>query len=248
LRRVEEGDMKAEDVVREAKTIREKLLNNVDQARYLDLQRDYIPVPKLGSGAIKLVIIGQDPTVKNEASRDAIKTVLNLDKKNSLYDYLSLIASRLGYDIEQNVYATNLLKCFFVAPPASLGAAVREYTPHWVGLLRKELSSYPDAEVITLGEPVLDALVTDGSRKVRNYWGYGGNNQADIINFRACEADSNLLNRRFLPFPHQPSIRKEFYHRHIEDYISFMASARREYTAGYERTHCLDRYQRFKKV
>ena len=41
-----------------------------------------LPTPKAfrGSGEIKLVILGQDPTVKNQKSLAKIKTVLNLDK------------------------------------------------------------------------------------------------------------------------------------------------------------------------
>lgn len=218
--------MQVDEVIREATLIRGSLIKDSNFARSIDIGRDYIPVPKVGTGDIKLVIVGQDPTVKNEKSRDLIKAVLNLDKKNSLYEYLSHIASQLGCDIEKNTYATNLLKCFYIAPPATLQNVVREHTPLWIGLLLKELSAYPDAQIITLGEPVLDALVTEGSRKVRDYWGYIGHNLGDKSKYRFCDANNNLLKRRFFPFPHQPSIRKEFYHRYMEEYIRFTASFR----------------------
>jgi len=180
-------------------------------------------VPKVGTGEIKLIIVGQDPTVKNEKSRNSIKTVLNLDRRNNLYEYLSYVAKRLDYDIEQNIYATNLLKCFCAAPPATIPNAVKELTPYWIELLKNEIAQYPQAKIITLGEPVLDALITSGSTRVRDYWGYRGNNLANISNFRSCCADENLLQRRFFPFPHQPSIRKQFYRNYIAQYTSFLA-------------------------
>lgn len=215
--------MQIEAVICEAKEIRNNVLKNIELAHHLDKQRDYIPAPKVGTEEIKIIIIGQDPTVKNEKSRDKIKTVLNLDSKNSLYRYLSFIVEKLDCDVEKNVYATNLLKCFYIAPPASIKNVVEEHTPYWIELLKKEIAQYPKAKVITFGEPVLDALITSGSKKVREHWGYQGKNQSDIARFKYCDADNNLLQRQFFPFPHQPSIRKEFYKKYIDDYISFVS-------------------------
>lgn len=209
-------------IINDAKQIRSSLLRNAVLARHIDRGRDNIPTPWIGSGEIKLILIGQDPTVKNEKSRDAIKTVLNLDKQTSLYRYLSFVAERIGCSVEENVYATNLLKCFFVAPPASIPSAVKEHAPYWIDLLKKELAQYPNAQVITLGEPLLRALVTSDSKKVRDYWGYRGNNLANIDHFKYCDESANLLQRSFFPFPHQPSIRKAFYRSYIDKYIDFM--------------------------
>jgi uracil-DNA glycosylase len=209
-------------VVQLARYIRENLLKNQKLACHIDKDRDYIPIPKVGNQKIKLIIIGQDPTVKNEKSRDTIKTVLNLDKRNSMYNYLSYIAERLGTNIEQNVYATNLLKCFYVAPPATIPGCVREHTPYWIELLRSELASFPEAVVITLGEPMLDALIINGSKKIRDYWGYQGNNQSNVSKFQYSVENTNLIQRRVFPFPHQPSIQKDFYKRYKDDYISFV--------------------------
>ncbi|NOU94893.1 hypothetical protein GC093_16930 [Paenibacillus sp. LMG 31456] len=210
-------------VVQEARNIRENLLRNQKLARHIDKGRDYIPISKVGSQKIKLIIIGQDPTVKNEKSRDTIKTVLNLDKQqNSLYNYLSSISKQLGSDIEENVYVTNLLKCFYVAPPATIPGCIREHTVYWIELLRSELASFPEAVVITLGEPVLNALIISGSKKIRDYWGYQGNNQSDVSKFHYSVENNNLLQRRVFPFPHQPSIQKYFYKRYKDDYISFV--------------------------
>ncbi len=217
-------NVEIDTIINEARKIRSELLHNEELARNIDVKREYIPVPKVGSGQIKLIIIGQDPTVKNEMSRDKVKTVLNLDKQNSLYRYLRDLADKLKYDIEENVYATNLLKCFYVVPPASIPNAVSQHTPYWIELLKAELQQYPNAIIITLGEPVLKALVTNGSEKVRDYWGYMGKKQADVTKFHYCDVGMNLLQRQLYPFPHQPSIRKEFYRETLNAYIGFVGS------------------------
>lgn len=214
--------MNIEEVIREAKEVRNKLIENNELVQHIDTCRAYIPVPKVGDGKIKVIFIGQDPTVRRKESRDKITTVLNLNKRNSLYQYLSDITTKLDYGIEQNVYATNLLKCFYEVPPASSPNLMKLHTPYWMELLIAELEQYPDAKVITLGEPVLKALVTNGYEKVRDYWGYNGNNQADVTQFNYCEADNNLIQRRIYPFPHQPSVRKEFYKTNLEKYIDFV--------------------------
>lgn len=214
--------MQIKEVTNKAECIRNKLFEDSELAQHIDKQRRYIPIPKVGSGEIEIVIIGQDPTVRREKSRDTIEVVLNLDKQNSLYRYVSSIVEKLGYDIERNLYATNLLKCFYVAPPASIPNLVRQHTPYWIELLKAELEQYPNAVVITLGEPVLTSLVTNGSKKVRDYWGYQGKNQANINNFNYCDANNNLLQRDFFPFPHQPSIRKQFYSNYLDEYIQFV--------------------------
>ena len=53
---------------------------------------------------IRLIVIGQDPTMKNEGRRETIETVLNLDKpRGSPYKYLSQICDGLGLDLRQHV-------------------------------------------------------------------------------------------------------------------------------------------------
>lgn len=217
-------DVKA--ILRRAEEIRKNLLNDEKLAFYLDKERGNIPESKIGNGEIKLFIIGQDPTVKNENSRDKIKVVLNLDKPNSLKKYINCIVEQLGLDFDKNVYATNLLKCFFMEPPASIKGVkvINEYAPYWIGLLKEELAKYPKAKVITLGQPMLNAIIINGSKNVRDYWGYQGKNQADVTKFKYCDANDNLLQRKFYPFPHQPSIRKEFYKNHLDRYVDWVKS------------------------
>lgn len=76
-------DCMVDQVVAEARDIIEQLANHDTIGRYVDRLRD-IPRPFAGSGEIRLVIIGQDPTVEREASRNAIRTVLNLDRRGAL--------------------------------------------------------------------------------------------------------------------------------------------------------------------
>ena len=95
----------------------------------------------MGGGQIKLVILGQDPTVKNAKSRAAIRTVLNLDKEGSLKRYIEGIARGLGLELARNVYATNLLKPFFLSPPASAldDSQLRDLADIWTPVLIEEI-------------------------------------------------------------------------------------------------------------
>ncbi|MCX6078805.1 MAG: hypothetical protein NTW32_04655 [Chloroflexi bacterium] len=131
----------------------------------------------MGSGSIKLIVLGQDPTVKNEASRKSIKTVLNLDKNGSARAYLSGVSQKLGIDLKQHVYATNLFKNFFVQPPTQIKQIdiFQTFLPAWLPYLKDELAQYPDIPVITLGEPVLQTILMPGlPDRLREYWGVHG--------------------------------------------------------------------------
>lgn len=185
-----------------------------------------IPKPYSGSGAVRLIILGQDPTVKDASKRAQIGTALNLDKRGSLLAYLAHVCSGLGLDIRKDVYATNLWKGFFVRPPTQIDEVdvLAESREPWLALLREELAVFPDAPVIALGEPLLRQLVLeDASPKVRDYWGYTDDWRAgETGTLRYLEASGNRLGRRLFPFPHQPSIRKLFYKQRLDEYIAFM--------------------------
>jgi len=210
------------DVVARALEIRGALLKDRALSGDLDGSIGHIPKPKLGTGDIRFIILGQDPTVKNEKGRRLITTVLNLDKTNSLYTYLSMVIVRLGGSLEEHAYATNLLKCFFRVPPAFEAGMIERHLGAWLGLLKTELAAFPKAVVLSLGEPVIQAIVTSGFRKVRDYWGYEGNNRADAGRFSYIRAENNLLGRDVFPLPHQPSVRKVFYSRWMEEYLGFV--------------------------
>jgi len=187
-----------------------------------------LPTPKAfrGSGEIKLVILGQDPTVKNQKSLAKIKTVLNLDKSGNLRNYLSEICKGLGLDLNKNVYATNYLKNFFVKPPTQFkdNDLFTKFAELWLPLLRKELAPFGNIPVITLGQPVLSLVTQRGAPKhVRDYWGYNNEwKSGKTLPFKFIDPENNLLNHNIFPFPHQPSIAKQFYRSRLMKYVDFM--------------------------
>jgi hypothetical protein len=196
-------------------------------ARYVDPRP--MPTPFLGSGQVRLIVLGQDPTVRHAASRDAIKTVLNLDRQGALRSYIDRIVSGLGLDLETHAYATNVVKNFFTEPPTSITEidVLRESARHWMPLLRDELADSPGVPIVSLGEPVLRLLVgRPASQKVGHYWGYTkGWRSGDRGPFSRVEAGSSVVGRTIYPFPHQPSIRKRFYSDRFDEYVKYVRAA-----------------------
>lgn len=188
-----------------------------------------LPIPKVhrGTGPIRLMILGQDPTVKDEVSRDQITKVLNLKGYGALHNYIKRVCLDLGLDLDQNVYATNYVKNFFTAPPTQIKQAdvLALAAKYWLPLLRDELAQYPSVPIITLGLPLLTHLVVQGaSPQVRDYWDYRGDWPLHPpVNWRYLEPHQNILDRIVFPLPHQPSYRsKEFYHKYLPDYLMFV--------------------------
>jgi len=217
------------DVEQRAEAMLMKLASDPHLGRFVDSS---FSIPKVyrGSGKVRLVILGQDPTVKDVRSRAAIKTVLNLDRRGGLRNYLIQICSHLGLDLDRNVYATNYLKNFF-KPPTQIKEldVFREFSRVWLPLLRDELATVPEVPLISLGQPLLSALVSEGaSPHVRDYWGYTpGWKSGQTASFRCLEPYENQLGRLIFPFPHQPSIRKLFYKDRLTDYTAFVRSVLR---------------------
>lgn len=216
----------SDQVVHRAEALlRQFVQDNPSLACYVD---DSLPIPKVFAvdGEIKLIVLGQDPTVKNPESRKTITTVLNLDKGGSLRRYLEDVCHKLGIELDHNVYATNLLKNFFVAPPTQISPidVFKVFGDVWVPFLKEELSVFPDVPVLTLGEPLLSVLVFEGVHaKVRHYWGYRRDWQTNpLADFRCAAPAENRLDRRLFPFPHQPSLGKKFYARNLGSYIEYM--------------------------
>ena len=158
---------------------------------------------------VKLIIIGQDPTIKNVERRKGITTTLNLDKSGALRRYVEEICSGLNISLS-NVYATNVFKYFYTIPPAQT-----------FEVLEKHLSPNPNCSIITLGEPVLQLLVNKNV-KVRDYWGYYAKTHKSTQSFKCVLPEENKLNRIIFPFCHQPSIRKDFYKDNLNRYVRFV--------------------------
>jgi len=184
--------------------------------------------PYCGLGEIKLIVLGQDPTIKDSENRKNIKTVLNLDKNRSVHAYLAGICNGLGIKITENVYATNLCKNFFIRPPTKINEIdiFKEFMKCWLPLLKHELELFESVPMLTMGEPVLTHIISRNvSNKLKDYWGYTSDWQTGKAkSFQYIFATENLLERVIFPFSHIPTMRKQFYKAKIKDYISFVRS------------------------
>ena len=201
-----------------------RLRQDPDLAQFVDFS---FPIPKTfnGRGDIKLIILGQDPTVKNPKNRAKITTILNLDRNGHLRRYPEGVCEGLGLTLDENVFATNYFKNFFVKPPTQIVDVniFEQFTPIWLPFLLEELEEFPRIPILTLGEPLLGIIVTnDASPKVRHYWGYKtGWQQGETGNFQYLIPEKNTLSRRVFPYPHQPSLQKQFYRKFMSSYIEF---------------------------
>ena len=199
-------------LLKEVKKIRDELKQNNDyKTNPIDMKLNPIP-PYKGSKEIKLIIIGQDPTIKAASGRIAIKCTLNLDKGGPLRTYISKIC-----DIE-NVYATNLFKYFYTSPPAKTLNMLEAHLEKNLALLKKEINSLGNIPIITLGEPLLKLLSKSQREKVRFYWNYGSKEEE----YKYCSEEKSKLEKRFYPFPHQPSLEKRFYRDNFDKYKAFL--------------------------
>jgi len=194
-------------------------------SRYVSSQA--IPKPFHGRGPVRLIILGQDPTVKNAESRKHVCTVLNLDKSGNLRGYIDRICKTIGISAADNLYATNVFKNFFTQPPTTIKAECdifHEAGSFWMPVLRDELATFPGVPILSLGEPLLNVLIEGAaSRKVRDYWGFTPTWKMGQCNpFRHVAVDSTVLGRPFFPFPHQPSLQKQFYRERLDAYLAYM--------------------------
>jgi len=186
-----------------------------------------IPNPFRPRSVVKLIILGQDPTVKRKESRASITVVLNLDKGDAHWHYLHSICRKLRLSLHDNVYATNLVKNFFVEPPASYsdGRILSLASEQWLPLVRSELEEFPEVPVIALGEPLLQIIAIDNQAQVKKYWGYPRRHvKGDLSIFQFLRPEDNRLGRIVFPFPHQPSARKKFYQDRMSSYIRYVGT------------------------
>jgi hypothetical protein len=185
------------------------------------------PDPFRGSGKIRLIVLGQDPTVQNPKYREKIKITLLLNQPGGLRTYLGKVCKALDIDLDENIYATNLLKNFFTVPPDTMREKdpqfFRKAADHWIPLLREEIEEFENVPVLPLGEPVLNCLTKSPDRVlIRNYWGYEGPAQYGR-NFSYIKPSENVLERVVFPFPHLPGLSKKIYGRQrMDGYLAFM--------------------------
>ena len=210
-------------------TVLDALQNDPQLGPYIDMS---LRIPEVfhGAGSIRLIILGQDPTVDNPASRQRITTVLNLDKSSSLTTYLRKMCGYLEIDLYSQVYATNLFKNFFTLKPTENKTVdiFKTALPYWLPVLQAELDQFPTAPVLILGEPLLKALCSgEASPRVKDYWGWTPRWKAgEALPFAYLEPGSNQLQRVLFPYPHLPSWQhKKFYFDRLEQYSVFAREA-----------------------
>jgi len=209
--------------MRNATEIRNSLIVKSDN-KYNPIDKNLSPIPPFyGTDDIKLIIIGQDPTIRNKEQRSKITITLNLKTPGSLLRYIQDdICSKLGISIE-NVYATDLFKYFYTKPPADTPRVLLQHFSENLKLLIEEINIFPGVPIITLGEPILKLLANELKyQKVRFHWDYDKNTGNSNHNFRYCPKEKNKLGRVIFPFPHQPSLRKNFYQETFPVYLNFM--------------------------
>lgn len=197
----------------------------------IDILLNFIPPysKAINISDIKLIIIGQDPTVRNINSRQQITATLNLDKENSLKCYLKKVCDKLDIDIKKEVYASNLYKCFFKIPPAADETILSRHFKYWMDFLIQELEPFENTQIITLGEPLIKQLIHSGIKRVKHYWNYIGNTKSNK-DFKFIRAEDNYLQKRIYPLPHQPTWnRNKFYRYYFNEYLAFIKRTANKY-------------------
>ena len=184
------------------------------------------PAPFRGKGEIKLIVLGQDPTVHNPKHRKKLKVILLLNQPGRLRTYLGKVCKALDIELDENIYATNLLKNFFTVPPDTMRKKdpqfFRKAADHWIPLLREEIEEFENVPILPLGEPVLNCLTKSPDRVlIRNYWGYEGPAQYGR-NFSYIKPIENILSRVVFPFPHLPGRSHKIYQQQFDSYLTFM--------------------------
>lgn len=190
-----------------------------------------VPRPFQGRSEIRLIVVGQDPTVEEAETRNRITTVLMLDEERSnLRRFIQTICNRLGLSLDEHVYATNVCKNFFmqrpeaVTDPDLIGLSWKM----WQGVLQDEVNQFPKAAIVTLGKPVLKVLLKHGHpHDLKHYWGHvDGWKQRGRDSFRAVEKEQSTIDRKFFPLPHVTNCTTtEFYRGNLDDYLAFIRAS-----------------------
>jgi len=184
------------------------------------------PDPFQGRGEIKLIVLGQDPTVHNPQHRKNLKVTLLLNQPGRLRTYIEDICKGLDLGLDENIYATNLLKNFFTVPPDTRSKKnpqfFRKAADYWIPLLREEIKEFENVPILPLGEPVLNCLTKSEQRiLIRNFWGYEGPAQYGK-NFAYMKPTENILSRVVFPFTHLPGRSHKIYQQQFDSYLEFM--------------------------
>jgi hypothetical protein len=219
------------DIQQRAFAIREAGLRNTALAVYIETDMppaNLIPQPFVGGDDIRLIVVGQDPTVSNRNSQKKITTALMLDQHGPLRNYIKGLCIDLGLQLAQ-VDGTNVFKMVLTDTPTRLKKrgvdvlALIHQAGGWLDLLADEVAQFPDALIITLGEPVLSFLVEDAPKKMRHYWGYLPRwKEEPLREPGVIPTSASTIGRTIAPFPHVNSKNWGFYYEARPAYVSFV--------------------------
>jgi len=106
-------------------------------------------------GELRLMLIGQDPTIFQEPER--VQHVLMLDQENGqLSRWLRGLFGEDNFRL-LTLYATNLVKCSFIKPPSTVRQGgfkfLQPYFQNCKDYLAQEISRFRPTLALTLGEP-----------------------------------------------------------------------------------------------
>ncbi len=105
------------------------------------------------NGNAKLMLIGQDPTIRNGKG---VNRVLDLDNENGqLRRWLILVFGESIFDT-YTLYATNLVKCTLDQPPSESSnpaKLLQVYFRHCQTYITREISLFKPDFVLSFGEP-----------------------------------------------------------------------------------------------
>ena len=188
-----------------------------------------LPKPYKGNKKIKLIILGQDPTIEKDRPIDM---VLELDKNSKFKNYIIDICDKLGIGFDE-IYATNLIKNFFTKMPKTLEkenknkTIILKYVEYWLPVLEEEIKEYESVPILTLGQPILKFLVNeDVKNELKFYWGY--NSENSNRDFKIIEKKDNKLNRIIIPFTHVTTKNNSFYKDEFDNYCEFINRIKEE--------------------
>jgi len=132
-------------------------------ASFSEVELRLVPPYFKEGGELKLMLVGQDPTVRREPAR--VKHALMLDEpKGQLRRWLTKeLFGKRNFDA-LTLYATNLVKCSFQQPPSTTQQGgfrfLQPYFDNCRDLLAQEISAFGPALVLTLGEPAHKLFIT----------------------------------------------------------------------------------------
>lgn len=228
------GAFDVDAIQRRAFAIREVCLQDAALAAYVETEmppENLIPQPFVGGDDIRLIVVGQDPTVSNRRTQKKITTALMLNRSGRLLYYVNDLCAGLGLTLAQ-VYGTNVCKMVFTDTPTRLKKrgvdvlALAHTAGGWLDLLADEVAQFPDALVISLGQPVLAFLVKDGPKILRHYWGHHPRWKEEPLRERSViPAPASTIGRTIAPFPHVNSLIRGFYLEYLPAYLAFVREA-----------------------